>query len=225
MHRWFSRPCGTAIFAIFKQQTTTPFRLIHFNPYTPRAIKDKDKDGIAYDQEMSRPIYISLVIEYFSFFIFIFFFFNNFLVLFFVIFLVHNQFVDRAICQFGGYVGIMIRFSVRYSCHIIIFHLMDNFFILTHLEDFCKYGPTNIDVLTVVKKVVKVRRILQPSLFTIDSTRSYGVNADLFTKFTWIWIYINVIGAFWLKVIFFLLQEKLNLYVDRSTVGLMVSIV
>ncbi|PKY41069.1 hypothetical protein RhiirA4_454575 [Rhizophagus irregularis] len=58
MHRWFSRPCGAVIFAIFKQRTTTPFGLTHFNPYIPRAIKDKDKDGIAYDQEVSVFCYI-----------------------------------------------------------------------------------------------------------------------------------------------------------------------
>ncbi|CAB4405500.1 unnamed protein product [Rhizophagus irregularis] len=46
--RWYSRLCGTATFAIFKQRTTTPFRLTHYNPYTPRAVKDKDKYA-AYD--------------------------------------------------------------------------------------------------------------------------------------------------------------------------------
>lgn len=81
--------CRTAIYAIFKQQMTFYTDLISFNPYLPRASKDRDKLETFSDCRVLQFSFIIFIIRYIEFL------FSSFL-LFFLVFKFFNFHIDRA---------------------------------------------------------------------------------------------------------------------------------
>lgn len=163
----FNSTCGNNFrWFLFKQYLVQRLSLIHSCFYTPRGFKDHDK----YLAEFFLQGVLRL------FFIFTFLFSLLSILFFFYI-------INRVICDFDEYIGILNRYLVRIAFYMSGSHSMDSLFTLTHLKDSHNYGSINFNIWIDVEKVVKIWRVCQSGFFTIDLTRSYGVDANLFTKF------------------------------------------
>lgn len=198
------------MFAIFKQRTTTPFRLTHYNLYTPRAVKDRDKHA-AYDHRVSHPILYFYIIDFFfTFFDFFFYIVSIFIIFYFYIF-IFVIFEDRAFRRKLHIVMtwrrlLVFRFNSCAPRHPIVDTLSHH----DYTTSICKWDFTYFQ-LAISKKYTD-----SPTYRKLVLTYEYHVLAGSYNLDSWI-CPISGLVDLWEKgqsglVIFFALMELSKLF-------------